>query len=258
MSHLRFLKKAMQMTLSTEMMYKLNFFLRMITLLSFDLILPLVTMIIYLSTDGFPGWTLNEIILFNGIFIFINGLDRLFFQQVDWTLSHMVKSGNFDRVLLYPVNTLAYLSFHNFRPEHLSNLLVGVVFIAYSFIKIPIVLSLNSALLFILYFVLALMLVYSMAVLRFALIIKAIEIGRIGELFRTIRSYAEYPVDIFSRFISSGLRYLLPLAVIAYYPSRVLLEKSTEFTPMISVVLLFIISEILWRISLKYYTSAGG
>ncbi|MCM2326177.1 MAG: ABC-2 family transporter protein, partial [Candidatus Woesearchaeota archaeon] len=128
---MRYFIQSFKMALGSEIAYRFNFVLRTLTLISFDLIMPFITLVIYMSTKGFPGWTIEQMILFQGIFIFINAIDRLFFQQVDWSLSHMVRSGEFDRVLLYPVNVLACLSFSNLGISHLANMIIGIVAIIY-------------------------------------------------------------------------------------------------------------------------------
>ncbi|MFH2021392.1 MAG: ABC-2 family transporter protein [archaeon] len=258
MKTLRFFLKSFMMTLSASMTFRFNFILRTITLLSFDLVMPFVTLLIYMNTNGFPGWTFNQILLFQGIYLSINAIDRLFFQSVDWSLSHEIRSGDFDRVLLYPVDVLANLSFNNLNVEHLVNLLIGLAIMGYASVKLNLTLSFFSVGFFLLYFIMALVLIFSLAMLRFSIIIRLVRVGRIGELFMNIRNYGEYPLDIYNPFISGLLRYVIPLAVIAYLPAKSLLGYKPELIPILVVIIIFILTRLLWKSTLKYYTSAGG
>ncbi len=252
--------KSASMTLSREMAYKFNFIVRTLTLLSFDLVMPLITILIYLSTKGFPGWSFEQILLFQGIFLIINSIDRIFFQAVDWTLTHSVRTGSFDRYLLYPMNTLAYLSFNNLNFEHLANLLIGIGLLVYSALQLNLVITFSTVLLVAAAFGFAALFIYSMAILRFAIIIRAVIIGRIGELFRIIKTFGEYPVSIYNKFLSSVFRYVIPLTVLSTIPSRVLLSniENTMYLSFIAIFILFLLCQSFWNSTLKNYESAGG
>ena len=260
MRHLRFFIACLKMTIEEQMAFKLNFILRTMTLLSFDMVLPFVTILIYLNTEGFPGWDLYQIILFNGVFIFINSIDRMFFQRVDWSLSYDVRGGNFDRYLLYPVNTLAYISFTNLGIEHFADFLIGIALIAFSFLKLNLALGINGIILFFAYLSLAIVFIFTLAIIKYSLFIRFVKLGRVGELFRVIKTYGQYPADIYGGLMSSILRYIIPLAILAYYPSMALLNLGKEnfFAIAFIIIALFFLSYHIWKNTLKQYTSAGG
>jgi ABC-2 type transport system permease protein len=255
-----FIITSLKMRLSEQMVYKFNFILRVMTLLSFDLVLPLVTILIYIRSEGFPGWDFHQILMFQGIFIFINSIDRMFFQRVDWSLSYDVRSGDFDRYLLYPINPLAYISLTNFGFEHIADFFIGIGLVAYSAAMLSLSPTLGQVLLFLGYLFLALLFVFSIAVFKYSIIIRAVRMGRLGELFRVAKTYGQYPVDIYRGFLSSVFRYMIPLAVLAYYPSNVLLGRAAEnfFVIALIIGIIFTLCVMLWNNTLKYYTSAGG
>ena len=246
--------------LSEEMAYKSNFIISMMTLLTFNIILPFVTILIYLNTEGFKGWSFDQILLFQGIYILVNSIDSMFFQRVDWTLSYDVRSGYFDRYLLYPINTLAYISFTNFSIEHIADFVLGIVIIIYSLVHMATIFTIQKVVLFFGFFALALIFVFSLAILKYAIILKAVKIGRLGEFFRTVLSYGQYPIDIYGKVLSTFFKYLLPLAVIAYFPSKVLLDFGISNILMIisSVIIILVLCILLWNNAIKNYTSAGG
>ena len=145
----RFFMKNLKMNLSQMMVYKINFILRTITLFCFDLVFPLVTILIYQNTKGFAGWNFYQIILLQGIFIMVNGIDRMFFRRVNWRLTYDVRNGNFDRYLLFPINVLAYISFQNLAISHLAQILTGIVFIVFSVIRLGLQITFVNFLMFI-------------------------------------------------------------------------------------------------------------
>lgn len=251
---------SMKLRLEEQMMYKANFIIRMITLMSFDLVLPLVTILIYLKSNGFPGWDFNQILLFQGIFIFVNSLDRMFFQRVDWSLGYDVKSGVFDRYLLYPMNTLAYITFTNFGFEHIADFVLGIGLVIYALIKLKLTLTFLNLSLFIGSLLIALLFIFSLAMLKFSIIVKFVKVGRLGEFFRAVKNFGQYPVNIYSTFLSSIFRYIIPLTLLAYIPSMILLDAiSSGFLIAVAVTLVFFVfTLVLWKDTLKHYTSAGG
>ena len=110
------------------------------------------------------------------------------------------------------------------------------------------------------YVLLAFIFVFSLAILKNAIIIKAVKLGRVGEFFRVIKNYGQYPADIYSSGISTVFRYLIPLALLAYYPSTVLIEKADNNLMLVALVTItiFLLSRYYWQSTLKSYTSAGG
>lgn len=241
-------------------MFKANFLLMVFTLLSFDLALPLITILIYINTNGFPGWSFHEILLLQGIFMIINSIDRMFFQRVDWSLSYDVRSGLFDRYLLYPIDTLKYISFTNFGLEHIADFILGNILIIYSLIKLKISPTIEQMILFFLFILLGLIFIFSIAILKYAIIINAVKIGRLGEFIRTIKNYAQYPNEIYSNFLVFIFRYLLPLSVLAYLPSKILINNYKEnlIFSFIIVIIFFLVCIYLWKRAIKNYVSAGG
>ncbi len=260
MKILDFFVESIKLRIQEQMMYKLNFIIMMITLLSFNLILPFVTILIYMKSNGFPGWDFNQILLFQGVFILINSIDLMFFQRVDWSLSHDVRSGAFDRYLLYPVNTLAYITFTNFGLEHIADLFLGIGIIIYSLIKMQVTVTLANVMLFLGFIVIALFFSLSLAVIKNSIIIRVVRIGRLGEFVRTLKNFGEYPVNIYNSFLSSIFRYIIPLTLLAYIPSMILLNNMSEkfYIAALVVFIISIFAIFFWKNTLKRYNSAGG
>ena len=242
------------------MVYKVNFLIRMVTLLSFDLVLPFVTIMIYQKTNGFANWSFNEILLFQGVFILVNGIDKFFFRRSNWFLASDVRNGNFDRYLLYPVDTVQYVAFVNLAVEEVAQILIGASLIVYSIFKLNIILNFWNVFLFIVFILLGVLFLFSLQLIQYSVILRSVMIGRLGEFMNTVKRYGEYPVEIYNLSVSFVLRYAMPLAILAYYPSELLLRNISS-NVIIAVVIIFIFlafSIVFWRSSLKNYASAGG
>jgi ABC-2 type transport system permease protein len=260
MKIVKYYMQAIKMVIAREMMYRINFFIRMITLFCFELMGPLITTLIYMSSKGILGWSLYEILLLQAVFMFINSIERMFFQRTDWSLSMYVRSGSLDRFLLYPIDTLTLISANNFTPEQIFTNVLSIILFIYSFIQLNISLTWMMILKFIILFIFALVFIYSMAMLRFSIIIRVVVMNRLGELHRTIKNFALYPINVYGPILSAFFKYILPISILTNYPTAVILNRSLENIQyvILSIIILFILTRLFWKNAIKNYASAGG
>ena len=178
----------------------------------------------------------------------------------DWSLSHTVRNGNFDRFLLYPIDTLTLISASNFVPEQIFTFLVGCTIFTMTFIKLGITLSIIQILQFIALILFGFVFMYSIAMIKFSIIIRVVVITRIGEFFRTVKRFARDPMDVYGNVLSSFFRYIFPLIILAEFPTLVLLDKPMNNLGivLIVIILFYFISRYYWLNTLKKYTSTGG
>ena len=79
----------------------------------------------------------------------------------------------------------------------------------------------------------------------------------------TIRDYARYPMDIFSRAFRVFFAFILPISYLSFYPCTILLRPPAEvplaawFTPLVGG-LLFLISYRIWRKGVNKYEGTGS
>lgn len=104
------------------------------------------------------------------------------------------------------------------------------------------------------------MAMFSFAVIMAASMFKWVGNSRIYEIFDSITSFGNYPRTIFSKSFQTIISYIIPVAIIAFYPASALLGKDISgIMPAVLVLALFLVLSILfWRLMLSKYTSAGG
>lgn len=96
----------MRTKLAVQMAYRGHFVLSLILLVAGDLLVPLATLLVYRSGASFPGWTLHEALLIQGVFALAKGIAfPFFFGMISSTLVH-VREGTFDLLLLRPRSAL--------------------------------------------------------------------------------------------------------------------------------------------------------
>jgi len=253
------------MRFAQDASYRTNFILRCLTLASFDLILPFITVLIYLNSDGFFGWKFEEILIFQGFYLMITALDRFFFQRIDWKLSEDVRTGNFDRYLLVPMHTITYMVFSSLGVEQIVNFMIGFCIIIGTILWYGLSVTFTGFFLVILYMLLALIFTTALSIIKYGIIVVTVTTGRTSEFFRTIKSYGQYPVSIYGEVLGTIFRYFIPLVLLSNEQTRSLIKNIdlvNTFPSLIlitlSVALLYLISVFLWNEIIRRYQSAGG
>jgi len=252
-------KKNSSLIISESMAYKLGFLLQCISLFIGDLIIPFVSVVIYSVSNGIPGWSLNQFILFQGTLILVIGLWHAFFASIlGWTIDN-IEEGTFDKILLRPFNSLAYLTTVSFDLEGLAEVVAGICIVGFALIK----LNLFSWLLlpYALIIILALLFELSLTVIASAFAFLFIKTWRLFELINVVERFARYPADIYSFSIRFIITFLVPAAIASYYPVGVLLGRiplTTVIWVALPVFVFFGVSLVLWHFAIRKYTSAGG
>ena len=71
-----------KLSIARSMEYRLDFFLGLFVNLLLSLAGPLFQYLLFAQVDGYPGWGISEIILFQGVLLLVLGLKTLLFGGV--------------------------------------------------------------------------------------------------------------------------------------------------------------------------------
>lgn len=249
-----------QIKISRAMMYRSDFFIGILTTFVFSFIAPLFQLFIYSRTNGYPGWNLNEIILFQSVLLFWTGLSESIFVDLKRVISAIVASGNFDRFLLLPYSPIFMLLTKGFDWKPLGTLLAGFSGIIYTSIKLNISFSIVNFILFFISIFFGLILYIAFLIIFCTIAIRLINVERLREIFDKITMFSNYPAEVYTHTIKFIYLSVLPIGLWIYYPASALLGRfnSMIYVGIISSIMLLILSIIFWNHQLKKHTSAGG
>jgi len=242
-----------------EMAYKAAFFIQTLSLFLGDLVVPIVSTLIYSVSAGIPGWSLYEFILFQGTLIIVIGLWHMFFAGLLGETINSVKEGTFDKVLLKPFSSLAYVTSRGFDLDGIGEFLSGIAIVVFAMFK------LKFALILLIPYVIAILLgalfEFSLTVIASSFAFIFVKTWRLYEFISALERFGRYPLIIYSE----GLRFILtfgvPVAMASYYPASLLLGKeslSMALIAAIPVLVFFGIALLCWRYAMTKYSSAGG
>lgn len=259
MKNIRLYLMALKNSFASRITYRADFFFSAIMILISELIIPFITLLIYKTGSTFPGWSMYEVLLLQGIFMLSRGTANVLFFGLVWNTLNRVREGTYDILLIKPSSTLFISIATNFEPDGVGVVLSGLIVCLYSLFKLP-SLNLMNVFVAILLFFLSLIILFSFALLMAGSAFKWVGNSRIYEIFDSIASFGNYPRSIFSKAFQTIISYVIPIAAIGFLPASVLLGKTTGGLPQtILVCLTFLLVSLgFWKLMLTKYTSAGG
>ena len=249
--------------LRSVMEYKTSFFLTalgqgMTTFFSF--------LGMYFLFDRFgsiQGYTFNEVLLcFSTIFMAFSlgeclgrGFDRF---------STIISNGEFDRIMVRPQNEILQVLGSRIEFTRVGRLLQALLVFIYGIITCGVNWTIPKILTLILMIVGGTCLFFCIFMINGAICFFTTEGLEIVNIFTDGgREIAQYPLDIYKKWVLKFFTYIIPLAFINYYPFLYLIDKAGKYKALYMLsplcAFLFIIpSLILWKIGISHYKSTGS
>ena len=250
----------MKLGASRAMTYRADFITGFIVSIVVSGIGPFVQYLYFTQTKGYPGWTLQQVLLFQGLLLLWFGVRDLMFGEIRNTVMQLVWKGDFDRLLLKPYPPIGVILCSGFQIGGIGSVVAGILVTALALQNVDLSFSIWTIPLFVLMFVCGLLLFMALSILFCAIVLLIVQMFRIGEIFDKIMAFSEYPINIFPVTVRVALVTLLPFAVWTYYPAQILLGRIDHgiWAAAVFCVIVFWLSLQIWNRCLKNYTSAGG
>jgi ABC-2 type transport system permease protein len=250
-------------SVTREMMFKGNFLLWIVVELAwFALQLGFIS-VLYLHTDAIGTWTKWQVVLLVGTSHFIQQLFQTLFLVNCINLSELVRSGKLDFMLMLPVNTRFLLSFRQVDLGGLINAASALAVMIYAARQLGLTPS-GAALagfgaLCVVGICVHYCLMFSLATVSFWTVrAQGIVYG-----YYNLFNIARMPDDAFPRggLFRSVFTFVFPVLLVSNVPARLLTDRLTASGWVLLVIMALacaLLSELIWRWSVKHYTSASS
>ncbi len=235
-----------------------NFFCYFVTYLTFWVITRQFTNI--------DGWSFEDMTLLYGLNLFSYSVAGVLFWYTVFHLDQEITSGKLDSYLIRPMGLIKQMICHRFGDTFLGQIAVTLIFMIAALGNISYRLTVFSYL-YLIFAVIGGVLIQAAAMITLgSLSFWTLRSGKIADLlYYELRTFVHYPLSIFPQFIRIMLTYILPWAIINYYPSLIILDKVTTteelviglLSPVIGVAL-FLISLLIFNLGLKRYNGSGS
>jgi len=259
--YLRLYAYFVRFAFSRAMEFRADFFFRIVMDTVFYAVHIGFFKLIFLHTPSLAGWKEAEVIVFVSGFFVVDALIMTLFSNNLWWLPQLINRGDLDYYLVRPVSSLFFVSFRDFAANSFMNLLIACGILGWAIWNYAAPLSTASVALYLVMLLVGAMLYFSIQML----LLLPVFWTHSGEGFRAIGwqlgNFMGQPDRIFTGWTRRVLVTVVPAAVVASFPARLLLEgfQWSVLLHMLGVSLAFWILLIwLWNRALKNYSSASS
>ncbi len=254
----------------SQMQYRTSFVLESIAQFAGNVLDFVVVVIFFERMPSLGGWSLPEIALLYGLSSVAFGLSDMVIAGFDYTYfgPYMVRLGEFDRVLIRPVNTFLQVLTSQFTLKRLGRIGQGAVVLGWA------LLALNRTWT-------PIQIAYMLVAIGGGIVFfSGLFIFGSGISFWTVDSLetmnmatyggqflTQYPMSIYGDVIRAFFTFVIPMAFINYYPTLWLLGKPDPLGAPVGLMallapvvclLMFAIGVAMWRRGVKRYASTGS
>ncbi len=243
------------------MQYKVSFFLTTFGqfLFSFNVFIGITFM--FSRFQEVEGFSYSEVLICYAILLMEFSLAELFVRGFD-TFSGTVRYGHFDRILVRPRSEVLQVLGSKFELSRVGRTFQALIIFVYGITATDIVW--NPAKVFtVVFMLLGGMAVFSGLFMVYAAFcfftLDGLEFMNI--LTDGAREYGKYPIGVYGKRMLQFCTFVVPYALIQYYPLLYLLGRTEQIWYMflpIAASLFLIPSYLFWRFGVRHYKSSGS
>ena len=253
-------------SLRSQMQYRASFLMQTIGHGAITVIEFFGIWALFQRIETLDGWSLPEVAVFYGFvnlsFAIADALGRGFDL-----FGNMVKSGDFDRLLVRPRSTVLQLAGQELTLKRIGRFLQAAVILSWGSSTLGITWTVGKVLLATSIVGGSVCLFFGLVVLQATLAFWTTETLEIMNSFTYGGVYAaQYPLSIYRSWLRKFFLYVIPLGAVSYYPVLAILEKADPLgssalwqwiAPSLGAVFLLIALR-LWEFGVRHYCSTGS
>ncbi|ACA98691.1 MULTISPECIES: ABC transporter permease [Cyanophyceae] len=245
--------------IAAELEYRLNFFIAALSSVG-NLAGSLFSLFLFYRTGyQFSGWTWQEAMLVVGMFTLLQGVANTFFSPNLNRIVQQVQEGTLDFVLLKPISSQFWLSARMISPWGLPDLVLGLGILVY--IGLQLGLSPLNYVLSLVPIGFGMLILYSLWFMLGATSIWFVKIYNVTEVLRGFLEAGRYPIVAYPGVFRFFFTFIVPIVFLTTIPAETMLGRS----PLGWIagagclgLLLLLLSNVVWRFALRFYTSASS
>ncbi len=260
-SYLRILRNFWITSLASELEYKLNFYVEIISVLANTLGSIFILRIFYSANNDFGGWSWGSSLMVLGIYCLLEGLTISFLQPNLSKLVKHVQNGTLDFILIKPVNTQLWLSTRIITPWGVPSFITGIILFVFGYLNQGYKFNFYHLILSSILFTSSIFILYSLWFIIATTSIWFVKVWNANEVLRSILVAGRYPVSAYPQALRTVFTFLIPIAFLTTIPVRTFLGFIDHNLILLSFVIsisLFFCTRIFWNFALRFYTSASS
>jgi len=223
---------------------------------------PLSVFMVFGRFGNVGEWTVERVMLIYSIALTSFGLAETFCRGFDYFPGKILRTGNFDRLLLRPKSLFTQVSASFFHIHRIARPVAGLVIMFWSFNRLGVEFSAVNVTMLVLALVGGLLMYSGVFVVSSGIAFFTIQALDWIYIF-TNASYevARIPVDHMPQILRRMFTFLMPMLVISYFPASAIGwggEMWRGWLALPAGVVFLGASMIVWRIGVRRYKSTGS
>lgn len=253
--------ESLKMHLKSTLEYKTSFILAFISQFLVFFTYYFIILALFNKFNNIKGFTVYEVLLTFSIIQFGYSINEFLARGID-TFDNLIIDGSFDRILLRPRNILLQVLCSNIDFVKLSRVIQSLIVFIIAINNLNISWNISRIICIILMFISSITIFFSIFLLMASYCFITIQGLEIRNLFTDGgKNIAKYPMGIYKKGILLFFTFIIPYALVNYYPLLYLLGKNNNiiyaFSPLL-VLLYLIPAFISFKIGTNKYTSTGN
>ncbi len=243
-----------------DMEYRANFLFRVVTDTVWYAAQIIGFNVIFTHTKSIAGWDAEKTRVFLGLLFVADAIYMIMLSDNLDKLTDRVRKGELDLLLVKPINSQFIVSLQRVSTSLITNLIMGICFLGYSFAQLPDA-SVPRLLWLLLMIPCGLVCLYSVRFMISATSVIFTKADNLQFLWHQVYRLGMRPDQIYSRWLRMIVLSVIPVAMIASVPARFVVGPPdwglAAWTVGWSIFLIWCSSRY-WKLALRFYTSASS
>lgn len=224
---------------------------------------PLGLFLLFSRFGSIGTWSVEKILLIYAMAITSFGLAETFCRGFDYFPWKMIRSGDFDRILLRPSSIFVQVAGSYFHIHRLSRVLSGIAAMLWCLWRLGVHLALINTIVIILALIGGFLAYTGVFVMTSGLAFFTIQ-GLDWIYIFTNASYqvTRIPMDYMPKVLRNLFTFFMPMLVISYYPASAACGWGESyfkgFLALPAGILFFLFSNLVWNYGVRHYKSTGS
>ena len=253
--------------LKQQVAYKFNFWISLLVILNSYFFTYLSVWVIFQNVKTIKGWTYEEVVFTYTLNLLTYGIACLLFLKPMERLEELVKSGEFDLILIRPIHNFFFLILKEMDFKYIGHIFLGIVVLVGNVQILDFAWSGERIFFLILSLIGGVCIQASFVIIAGALSIKYVMSSSLIDLLTySIRRFINYPLDVFDGWIVVILTFFIPYGFVNYYPVKYLLAKSmtpveeivAKYATLFVGVLCVTVASFIYKRMVSQYSSTGN
>ncbi len=243
------------------MEYRLNFFIGSVSTAILQAASLATLWVVMRQIPSLNGWNFDEVLLVYGLLTMGESITHMFADNL-WTIGwNYIRSGDFDRFLVRPIDPLFHLLADRFCHDGIGNFLTGLVLVIIAMHDLDLSLTVAR----VSYMLIAVLsggcIFIALNLITATSAFWLTESIPVTQIVFNMNEFAKYPLSIYNTAIRILLTWLIPYGFVSFYPASYLLGRDIGLmawlSPLVAAAFLLIAYRV-WLFGLRHYSSTGS